>query len=175
MSRGGGLYDFAPNVAARFFQWAAISALSDTYGELPAVTLVVPVIADRYSVAEAIGLITGARKSRGELPVKKVVIVYNEVRGVFSDEVPGHAELKALEAEHLDFAVASIVLKRLRSEIWGKMQLHEMSFGEALDRSPEELSEKFGLGILKCARGKRFLRTWLEQSIAEFKAVGLSS
>ena len=63
------------------------------YGKIPPLTVVVPVTANAVSIDDALEIIEDARKSLSEVPVKKVIVVFNERDGAFSSQVAGFDKL----------------------------------------------------------------------------------
>jgi len=179
MSKGGALFDFGANVAPVFFGWAAVSGLSEIHGEIPPLTLVIPVTASSVSIADAAEIIADARKSIDELPVKKVIVVYNERDGGFSSQVAGYDDLKRLEkGRDANFEITSIVmplLPKINATFWNNIEIHEMSYRAVLEMNAEALTKKLDMVGMTAARGKIALKKWLDTVVQAFTDVGLTS
>jgi len=175
MSSPGAMYDFGANVAPMLYAWAPVAGLAAFHGEMPPITLVVPVTAHATAIEGALETIADARKSLRDLPVRKVIIVYNEREEGFSSALPGYDKLLALETdESKDFVVKSITLPKLVSEIWVKVQSTGMNFHDVLKYTPKELMVFLELPGLRCARGQERLRNWLDKAAQDFDEIGLA-
>jgi len=177
---GGHVFDFGANVAPVVFGWATVAELQNIFGDIPKITLVVPVTAQTQPIKDALEIIRDARKTVENLPIAKIIIIYNERDGQFGDYIPGYAALKAAENEKdadskniSGITMASFVLPRLESEIWNKVQSANMKFADILSTSPQDLSVLLDLGVIPCGRGRRFFSNWLQGAVDAFNEIGL--
>jgi len=174
LARPGSLVDFGANVAPAFFSWSEHSGITPSYGQLQPITLVVPVVAQSQSVGDAIAMIAQAIRFVRFLPVRRIVIVYNERDGEFSGRIPGYAKLKIAErARVAGIRISSIVLPLLESDIWNAVQMFDMSFAEILGSSREELKVRLDLPIIECGRGRNIFRNWLQKAVEDFNKVDI--
>jgi hypothetical protein len=170
-NRGGVLVDFGANLVSRFVHWAKVVQLATICPDMPSITLVVPVVGQPQSVADATDLIRVVIGSAGCLPIKHIVVVHNLRYGSFDDRIDGYDALEALEkTQNSNMQIDSFELPCLYSEIWGQIQSLGMSFEDIVALSPRELEQRLQLSLMVCGRGKRFVENWLEDAEKKFKA-----
>ena len=176
LARGGAIFDFGANIAPVVFGWAKVGEIHEYLAHMPKITLVVPVTAQSQAIDDAIAIIKEARGTISDLPIAKIIVVYNERDGKFGNDIARYADLVAETIAKDDgIEMKSVVLPKLLSEIWNKIQAKNMPFADAIRLSAAELERDLGLPLMQAGRGKKFFRDWLNAAELQFLNAGIAS
>lgn len=171
---GGALIDVGANVIWQLLDWAELRHAAEVLRRrgAPPITLVVPTRAQAQAVEDALALLERVTGSRNGLPVAQTILVLNEASGPFN-AYGSSADFQRLTALKESHGLKITRISACHSEIWPAVERHFISFKAAVALTTDELESRFGLGPFAAAGAHAELLEWLNESLANLRAVGL--
>ena len=160
LEKGNALIDLGANVLPAVANWARVSQC----GDMKPIVLVVPVTCQAQSASDALAIITELAEIVDYFPVRKTVIVFNDVHGRAATAAgPSFDELRRRIAKG---DLVGCQIKKCVSEIWAYAEADKIRLSALAAMAPEEYVSRYGVTKYAGSRGRQMLAAWRQGSMA---------
>jgi hypothetical protein len=171
---GDFILDLGANMTGPVWEWAVARQVGRILRgrKAPLPILVVPMKAELQSVQGALYFLEHSLQCDEVFPLEARILVLNEVVGDFSryGSSSDFRRLQELKSRH---AVRVIRLKACNSEVWPHLERESYSFLSLAMMTPEQYETAFGMDPFAGSGAHYEFVSWLNETLEEFRRVGL--